>query len=519
MRRYPVMFHLCAPGRSRLLLLFASLLLLTACAPATRSLSESSALRVQAPPVDQSPSLDQLVEAVLKADGAMKDAYLTLKDKAAYKKAWDEFLPAVDAALAHPEGWSLKPGTLPLKLAVNQPDFRVFFEEGYYQYLGEDPALKNFWVQWRDQAGVTHAQALYRGRGHIEHDARAYGSLLLLLSGAPPARLEAWQLRENAWQRVNETFSSIGDQVGDMAVSRTETEVLFAGGWWRSFTPDGSKRDYSDEGVPYLCPSFDSPALRCYKLQVVEGRGSFTAPDPNQVARLRTPASIKENLSVGYFANGPQSADPALAHEAAARAEEGLLAYLKLPVSQQLAPKVFQSYFQDTKPGSVRVIDLAPNVRVYSMITRPDYNPQAKAFLQWWSDPDRPQVMIFDMEMYDRLLDATLLGEEPDRVLVYTSGTFPTRHQTGRVAVALRFDHTQQAWIPDTRAFPANLPTKIGGVALFRHPDGSGLGMSRPDNPPVGNEVRLDTTGLTICDTKELCLTLRYQDHRFVTQP
>lgn len=43
------------------------------------------------------------------------------------------------------------------------------------------------------------------------------------------------------------------------------------------------------------------------------------------------------------------------------------------------------------------------------------------------------------------------------------------------MAVALRFDETGQAWVPDTRAFPSNIPKAIGEVALFRHPNGSGL--------------------------------------------
>jgi hypothetical protein len=501
--------------RWRPMLLMTAFLLLIGCNTVSRSGPQPTQKAQKPAPVG--PSLEDRVQQVKNADRAMDQS----RDKVPYKHAWDEFLPAVDTVLNHPQAWSLAPDALPLMVAVNEPDYRVFFKNGDYQYLGEDPTLNNFWVQWRDKAGVTHAQVLYRARGHLDHQARAYGSLLLFLADGDGAHLEAWRLQGSAWERVNDGLSPIGHAIGDMAVVRTAEDMIFMKGWWRSFSVDGSRREYGPKGVPYLCPNLDSPSLRCYKLQVQQGQISFVPPDANQVAHLSDPAVIKGNLSIGYFDNGKQSAEPSISIEAAARAQDGLEAYLKLPLSHQLAPAAFQEFFKDTAPGYVRLLDLAPNMRVYSMFTRPEYQPRATAWVEWWSDPAKPLVQELEMDMFDGLWDAALLGTEQDSVLVYTYGTFPTRHETGRGAVTLRLDAAQQSWVGDTRAFPANIPKEVGEVALFRWPTGTGLGINRPNDPPISNKVELDAErqSLTICDTDILCLTLHYKDHQFFVQP
>lgn len=107
--------------------------------------------------------------------------------------------------------------------------------------------------------------------------------------------------------------------------SRTQEELLFDGGWWHSFTPDGSRHDDSAAGVPFLCPSICSSALRCFRLEVMEGQVSLVAPDLAQVTRFATPDQIKANLAVGYVDGTEPKVDPALAREAAGLAGEGML--------------------------------------------------------------------------------------------------------------------------------------------------------------------------------------------------
>lgn len=481
--------------------------------------SKAPTAPVQAPKADEQsvptagqpaggPALSQLQEEARAAA-----AELNASKEAAYARAWPRYVAATTALLAHPEAWSLGKN-VPAELVLDQAAFRVYMVEGEYMYLKDEATRNTVWAT----TPVGKGQVLFQGSLGSFLTADALGDLLVLTFSAGQATLMAWQSTPAGLVPAEKALAEIRPGLGTIQVTRSANKLTLAGGAWRRFNSEG-KPVYGQEGAPFFCPGNSAPLETCYQLTAEQGRLLFQAPDPAGLAALADPKTIRANLSIGYKDGGGGTPE-AQAREAANRALTGLQAYLRKPLDQQLAPEAFDQLFQGSAPGSVILSVLAPNVRIYDVTTRPVYNPQGYALLQWWEDPTRPQVMNLEVGMFAGLWDAALFfGPEGERRLVYSAGTFPTQHRTGRTVTVLRYDAGQKTWVPDERAFSAKLPEQLGGVALG--PRGATLSMYRPNDPPMSNPVSLDdkTQTLRICDTQTLCITLEYRNNVFTPKP
>lgn len=486
-------------------------LLIAGCAGGNPKPAPVSAPRAdQAPPAAQPPAGPSLSQVRQEA-GAANEALRAAKNAAAYAQAWPKFVAAMTALLSHPEAWSLAKDA-PAELVVDQPSVRVYKAEGTYLYLQNDPTRLTLWAVQPSGKGQVLLQMTVGSDLSVD----AIGDVLILTALPARALLLAWEPGEKGFVPAERALAGIGPAVGSIKVTRSGGQLSMDSGVWRRFDAEG-KAVHGRDGGPFLCPSRSSPLETCWQLAEEEGRLVFKVPAGT--AALADPDAIKANLSIGYKDSGG-GAPAAEASEAANRAMAGLREYLRRPLDQQMAPTAFREFFKGSDPGSVALFELAPKVRVYDVTTRPQYNPQGYALLQWWENPASPQLMDLEVGMYAGLWDAAIFyGSEGERVLVYTSGTFPTQHRTVRTVRVLRYDAGKQVWIPDDGAFSGPLPEKIGSVAL--DPAGAKLFIHRPNDPPMGNRVELDpkAQSLRICDTDERCLTLEYRNNVFARKP